>query len=237
MVASVSDLHYRLAERVATQIMSDGSATAVVLHGSVAHGTHRSTSDIDLMVIGSTSTGLQRLDVDGLCVELVTRTSDGWHATFARPAPAWTYAWSEGVVLEQVDHAAESMIEAASDVLRTFKARSSLLVEHLEFWAHVRPKLAAAVARGDTCEIGYAMSLSMGHLVESLFLVNDVVPSPTSSDRTFPRLMSLHSPPGLEARLERILTGADVTVRAMEKLDLIDLLWDAMRTRVDHNPD
>lgn len=150
----MGELHYRTAERVAMLLMDDGSTTAVVLHGSVARGTHRSTSDIDLVVIGSTSTGLQRVDVDGLRVELITRTFEEWMTTFHRPIPAWTYAWSDGVILGQVGHAAEYLVAAAIEVLRTFRPPQSLLAEHLVYWEHVRPKLADAIARGDAAEIG-----------------------------------------------------------------------------------
>ncbi|WP_350353294.1 nucleotidyltransferase domain-containing protein [Microbacterium sp. A8/3-1] len=233
----MADGHYRTAERVAARLLGDGRATGVVLHGSVAQNAHRPASDVDLVAIGPTSVGFEILEVNGLRIELITRTFDGWLEAFAREVPAWAYAWTDGVVLVQSGRNAESLVAAGTRALQSYRPRRSSLVEHVEFWEHVRPKLAEAASRGDDTEIGYSMGLSMQRLVESLFLMNDVVPSPVSNMRTFDRLLHLPAPERLDARLRTMLTHPDVRTRAQEKLILIDDLVEAIRAKLDRRPD
>lgn len=237
IVSHMADGHYRTAERVATRLLSNGLATAVVLHGSVAQKAHRPTSDVDLVAIGPISVGFETLEVNGLRIELITRTFDDWLETFARQVPAWAYAWSDGIVLGQSERNAETLVAASMRTLQSYRPQQSTLVEHMEFWEHVRPKLAEAVTRGDDTEIGYSMGLSMQRLVESLFLMNAVVPPPVSNARTFDRLLRLPSPERLDARLRTMLTHPEVRTRAKEKLTLIDDLVEAIRAKLDRHPD
>lgn len=232
VMPSRKSLHRRTAERVATQLLREGSAVAVVLHGSVAQETHQATSDIDLVAVGPGSPGLETFEVNGLRVEVINFTADEWKARFARPIPAWTYAWSEGIVLCQSGNTAAPLVAEASEILRLYRPQRPVLLEHVEFWSHVRPKLANTLARGDLSEIGYAMGLSTQRLIESLFLSNDVVPPPLSNARTFSRLVCLPVPQRLDARLKKMLAHPDVITRAQEKLSLIDDILISLNAKI-----
>lgn len=231
-MSSVDDRHRRMAQRVAARLLADGAATAVVLHGSVARGDHRADSDVDLVAIGPTSTGMGTTEVDGLRAEILTRTEEDWWAALARPLPTWAYAWSDGVVLVRSDEAADRLATEAARILRCFRPRPGLLMEYIDLWEHVLPKLTGTVARGDETEIGYAVGLSTQQLVESLFLVNDVVPPPVSASETFERLRRLPAPDRLDDRLRLVMTHPDARVRAREKLRLVDDVVAAMRAKI-----
>lgn len=227
----VADGHFQVAELVANRLVDEGKATAVILHGSGGQSTHRPDSDVDLVAIAPASTGLSAYDVNGLRVEIVGRCYEDWIGVFSRPIPSWVHAWTDGRMLRQTGGAGDRLVDCATQTLRTFRARDETLLGHVEFWGHVRPKLADVVVRGETSEVGYEMALSMPQLVESLFLINDVVPPPASNAGAFRRLRSLGVQDVLGDRLDRLFSHSSAEVRGREKLALIDELQCGMRRR------
>lgn len=60
----------------------------VLPHGSVAAGTYRHDSDIDLLVASRRASDWQKTVVEGMEVETVTRSIEEWASVLQRPLPA-----------------------------------------------------------------------------------------------------------------------------------------------------
>lgn len=205
---------------------------AVALHGSRARSRARPDSDVDLLVVTDHGdTGQVVVNHGGLEVDRIERSAAAWTDRLCRDRPTWAWAWSDATVLLDRDGSGRDLAGAGRHRLSTYVAAPAHLAHLLAFWRHVRPKLAATVAQGDPVEIGWASTLSIPTLTESLFAINDVVEPASSDARTLPMLLALPRPVGVRAALRRVFGDPDPVVRAAEQLTLIDAVL-AELTRV-----
>jgi predicted nucleotidyltransferase len=203
----VTGQHRRAAESAAARLVAAGDTLAVLLAGSVARGTARPDSDVDLLVVTAaraTRPARNRM-VDGLLVEVAAKTQAEWERRFRRPQPMWLYAWLEAEPLHDHTGVAARLSSLARTRFADYRTPAELRQGLAGFWWHVRPKMAAVLTAGDPQAVGYFAATILEDVVATIFAVSDR-PLPPASQR-FAVLQELPLPAARRDLLARLCTG------------------------------
>ena len=221
-------LHKRVLSAVVADARADRDVRGLVLAGSLARGTARADSDIDVLAVtsGQTAGAAWRSAARPLPVDILARTDGEWRARFAPDRPgdeSWGYAFLDGVVLHDPEGIAGRLVADAAGIHERYRVPAPIKAHYTRLWRHVRPKMRAVLGRGDPVETGWASAAMTNDLLRTVWAANDL-PNPSLDLGTVQRhLDDLTVPPGAAAALRAILR-AHPEESLQRQLSLIDLL-------------
>ena len=221
-------LHRAVLSAVVADAKADPHVCALVLAGSLARGTARADSDIDVLAVtsGRSADPGWRFAARQLPVDILARTASEWRARFAPDRPgdeSWGYAFLDAVVLHDPEGIAGRLITDAADLHRSYRVPAPVKAHYARLWYHVRPKMLAVLDRGDPAEIGWAAAVMTNDLLRAVWAANDL-PNPSLDLGTVQRhLDDLTIPSGAAAALRAIL-WASPKESLQCQIGLIDLV-------------
>ncbi len=207
-------LHRTVLEVVLTELRADPDVRGVLLSGSLARGTGRADSDLDVLVVTareSVHPPPWRSRRRPLPVDLVPRTADRWRSCFAPDRvgdQSWGYAFLDGVALHDPDGLVARLMADAADIHAGYRTPAPVKAHYAELWAHVVPRMRAVRQRGDPVETGWAAAVMTNELIRTLWAANDL-PNPSLDLGTCQRYLGdLASPAGAADLLRAVLRAA-----------------------------
>jgi predicted nucleotidyltransferase len=221
-------LHKAVLSAVLADAETDPDVCAVVLAGSLARGTARADSDIDVLAVtsGQNAGSEWRFAARQLPVDVLARTASEWRARFAPDRPgdeSWGYAFLDAVVLHDPEGVAGRLIADAADLHRSYRVPAPVKAHYARLWYHVRPKMLAVLSRGDPVEIGWAAAAMTNDLLRAVWAANGL-PNPSLDLGTVQRhLDDLTIPSGAPAQLRAVLC-ASPEESLQRQIGLIDLV-------------
>jgi predicted nucleotidyltransferase len=203
-------LHRQLLDKLLAELRTDAGVSGVVLGGSLARGTARADSDIDLLVV-TTGDGNERpwqSRTLPIPVDFTVRTAEGWREHFTPNRigdESWGYAFLDGVVLHDPTGAVARLTAEVQEIHARYRVPAHIKSHYAWLWRHVRPKMLAVLHRDDPVEIGWAAAAMTDDLVRTAWAANDL-PTPSLDLGTFQRhLDDLTLPAGVADRLRELL--------------------------------
>ncbi|WP_407562035.1 nucleotidyltransferase family protein [Streptomyces sp. 184] len=207
-------LHRTVLEVVLTELRADPDVRGVLLSGSLARGTARPDSDLDVLVVTATDPVRQapwRSRRRPLTVDLVPRTAAQWRSCFAPDRvgdESWGYAFLDGVALHDPDGAVAGLMADAATIHAGYRTPEPIKAHYAGFWAHLVPKMQAVRQRGDPVETGWAAAVMTNELIRTLCAANDL-PNPSLDVGACQRhLDDLASPAGAADLMRAVLRAA-----------------------------
>ena len=170
-------LHEAVLEAVLAEHRADAGVLGVHLCGSLARGTARADSDIDLLLVLADG-GVQRTSRTQyglIVVEQGARTAAGWRQQFTPSRigdESWGYAFLDGVILHDPDGAVARLVAAAADAHAAYRVPDHITAHYAWLWDHMRPKMEAVLRGDDATEIGWAAAVMTGPVLETLWAVS-----------------------------------------------------------------
>jgi predicted nucleotidyltransferase len=207
------------------ELVADPDVIGVLLGGSLARGTARADSDLDVLVVTSGREGAApwRTLSRPVPVDFVVRTAEEWQRHFTPDRigdESWGYAFLDGVVLHDPDGVVARLVESAAEIHARYRVPASVKSHYLSLWRHVRPKMIAVLRRDDPVEIGWAAAAMIDDLVRTVWAANDL-PNPSLDLGTFQRhLDDLTVPLGVPSRVRAILCASPVEALRLQ-LELV----------------
>jgi hypothetical protein len=212
--------HRAALEAVVEELGADGEARGALLCGSLARGTGREDSDIDVLVVladewgGGDDVGAKRFSRSRygvIEVEQSGRTVVGWQRQFAPERvgdESWGYAFLDGVVLYNPHGDVARLIEDAAEAHASYRVPEEIRSHYVWLWGHLRPKMEAVLRRGDPVEIGWAAAAMTGRLTQTLWAASGR-PLPSRDLGTFQRhLEDLTVPPDAPSLVREMLQAS-----------------------------
>jgi predicted nucleotidyltransferase len=217
--------HRRAVDEILAALRPHPAVQGVLLGGSLARGTARPDSDVDVLVVASTLP--DDLPAHGaaqsLPVDLLVRTADQWRQRFTPDRvgdESWGYAFLDGVVLHDPDDVVAGLIADAEIRHAGYRTPQPIKAHYAALWRHVRPKMLAVHRRGDAVEVGWAAAVMTNELLRTVWAVNDL-PNPSLDIGAVQRhLDDLTTPPGIADRLRLILRSSPAEA-LREQLDVL----------------
>jgi predicted nucleotidyltransferase len=206
-------LHKSVLGEVLPELRADPGVRGVMLAGSLARGTARADSDLDVVVVaaGDTRAALWRSHKHPLPIDFLVHTPTEWRNEFAPTRigdESWGYAFLDGVVLYDPEGIVGRLTADAAEIHARYRVPASIKAHYAWLWNHVCPKMQAVLRRDDPTEIGWAAAAMTNDLVRTVWAVNDL-PNPSLDLGTFQRhLDSLTIPPDAADRLAAILRAS-----------------------------
>jgi predicted nucleotidyltransferase len=219
-------LHRRVLSAVLAEARADRNVRGLLLAGSLARGTARADSDIDVLAVtsGQNADAGWRSVSRPLPVDALVRTAGEWQARFAPDRPgdeSWGYAFLDGVVLYDPDGITSRLISDAAGIHERYRVPAPVKAHYTKLWHHVRPKMHAVLGHGDPVEIGWASAVMTNDLLRTVWAANEL-PNPSLDLGTVQRhLGDLTIPASAAAELRAILR-AGPQESLQRQLDLID---------------
>lgn len=221
-------LHRRVLSAILADARADPGVRGLLLAGSLARGTARADSDLDVLVV----TSGQAAD-DGwlsaarqLPVDFLARTPGEWRARFAPDRPrdeSWGYAFLDAVVLHDPEGTAARLIADAAAIHERYQVPAPVKAHYTRLWHHVRPKMLAVLTRGDPVETGWASAVMTNDVLRTAWAASDL-PNPSLDLGTVQRhLDDLTIPADAPAQIRAILR-ASPRESLQRQLDLIDAI-------------
>lgn len=199
----------------------------MLLSGSLARGTARPDSDVDILVVATMLP--EDLPQYGATdqlppVDLLVHTASQWRRRFTPDRvgdESWGYAFLDAIVLHDLDDVVAGLVADAEDLHARYRTPAPIKAHYAALWRHVRPKMLAVHRRGDPVEIGWAAAVMTNELLRTVWAVNDL-PNPSLDLGTVQRhLDDLTTPPGVADHLRTLLrTAPKEALRG--QLDLLD---------------
>jgi predicted nucleotidyltransferase len=221
-------LHRRVLSAILADARADPGVRGLLLTGSLARGTARADSDLDVLVVTSeqaTDDGW-RSAARPLPVDFLVRTPGEWRARFAPDRPrdeSWGYAFLDAVVLHDPEGIAARLIADAADIHERYRVPASVKAHYTRLWHHVRPKMLAVLSHGDPVEIGWASAVMTNDVLRTAWAASDL-PNPSLDLGTVQRhLDDLTIPTDAPAQIRAILR-APPRESLQRQLDLIDAI-------------
>lgn len=208
-----SPLHREVLDEVLAELLADPGVLGVMLGGSLARGTARTDSDVDVLVVSSEETGdaSWRSRARRLPVDFLVHTADQWRVHFAPDRigdESWGYAFFDGVVLYDPQGVLARLALDAVEIHARYRVPVPIKDHYAGLWGHLRPKMLAVLERDDPTEIGWAAAVLTNELVRTVWAANDL-PNPSLDLGTFQRhLGDLTVPPDAADRLRAILRAS-----------------------------
>jgi hypothetical protein len=215
---------------------ADRDVRGVLLCGSLARGTARPDSDVDLLVVLAAGTGdpgggdakrFSRTRHGAIEVEQSGRTAEGWRRQFAPVRvgdESWGYAFLDGVILHDPYGEVAELVAAAAEAHARYRVPKETRAHFAWLWGHLRPKMEAVLRRGDPVEIGWAAAVMMGRLTDTLWAASGR-PLPSRDLGTFQRhLGDLTVPPDAPALVRELLQAPPEAALRLQ-LRLLDAVF------------
>lgn len=209
-----TSLHRTVLEVVLTELRADPDVRGVLLSGSVARGTARPDSDLDVLVVTALDPVRQapwRTRRRPLPVDLLPRTAEQWRSCFAPHRvgdESWGYAFLDGVLLHDPDGVVARLMADAATIHAGYRTPAPVRAHYAELWTHVVPKMQAVRQRGDPVETGWAAAVMTNELIRTLWAANDL-PNPSLDLGTCQRhLDDLKAPVGATDLMRAVLRAA-----------------------------
>jgi len=221
-------VHRRVLSEILADARADPDVRGLLLAGSLARGSARADSDIDVLVVasGQTADAAWRSAARPLPVDLLVRTASEWRARFAPDRvgdESWGYAFLDGVVLYDPEGIVRRLMSDAADIHERYRVPASVKDHYTRLWEHVRPKMLAVLSHGDPVEIGWASAAMINALLRTVWAANNL-PNPSLDLGTVQRhLDDLAIPAGAAAELRAILP-APPKESLQRQLDLIEVV-------------
>jgi predicted nucleotidyltransferase len=221
-------LHGRVLSAILADARSDPGVRGLLLTGSLARGTARADSDLDVLVVAGeqdTDTGW-RSAARPLPVDFLVRTPGEWRVRFAPDRPgdeSWGYAFLDAVVLHDPEGIAARLIADAAGIHEHYRTPEPVKAHYTRLWHHVRPKMLAVLSHGDPVEIGWAAAVMTNDVLRTAWAASDL-PNPSLDLGTVQRhLNDLTIPADAPAQIRAILR-APQQESLQQQLDLIDAI-------------
>lgn len=228
--------HHRAAlDEVLAGLRADADVLGVLLCGSLARGTAREDSDIDLLVVLAGGEGVtvgeaarcsSRTRHGAIDVEQSCRTVAGWTAQFAPSRigdESWGYAFLDGAVLHDLHGAVARLVDAAATAHARYRVPEHITAHYAWLWRHLRPKMEAVLRSADATEVGWATAVMTKHLTNTLWAINGR-PLPSRDLGTFQRHLGDLTVPHNAPALIRELLAASPKDGLRLQLRLLDLV-------------
>lgn len=238
-------LHRDIAEKVLDDLKADADVLGVLLCGSLARGTARPDSDIDLLVVladgaagpGDDAKRVSRTRHGAIEVEQGGRTPAGWRRQFA-PArvndESWGYAFLDGAVLHDPHGEVARLIREAAQIHAAYRVPEEIRSHYFWLWGHMRPKMEAVLRAGDATEIGWSAAVMTERVIKTLWAASGR-PAPSLDLGTFQRhLNDLTVPPDAPALVREMLQAPPEEALRLQ-LRLIDAVEPHLRQPISGN--
>ncbi|WP_210718583.1 nucleotidyltransferase domain-containing protein [Amycolatopsis acididurans] len=202
-------LHQRVLDEVIAELQTDTDVCGIMLVGSVARGTARADSDLDLVIVATEDNKQPwQLRPHPLPVDFTVRTAEQWREHFTPNQigdESWGYAFLDGVILHDPTGTVARLTTDIPKVHARYRVPAHIKNHYARLWRHVRPKMQAVLQRNDPVEIGWAAAAMTNDLVRTVWAANDL-PNPSLDLGTFHRhLDDLTIPTDVADRLRDIL--------------------------------
>ncbi|MFD7654062.1 nucleotidyltransferase domain-containing protein [Actinosynnema sp. NPDC059797] len=233
-----SPAHQRAPSGLLAELTADDDVLGALLVGSLARGTARPDSDLDVLVVGAPAEDAPwRSAPRDPPVDLLVRTADGWRATFApRRADdeSWGYAFLDGVVLHDPSGVVSRLVFDAAEAHARYRAPEHVRAHHAGFLRHVLPKARAVLRGGDPVEVGWAAAVLTDGLLRAAWAANDL-PNPSLDLGTVRRHLDDLTEPAGAPDAVRALLRASPAGSLRRQLDLAELLEPLLRAPVERD--
>ena len=171
-------LHDSTLMQVIGDFKLDANVLGVLLIGSLARGTARQDSDIDLILIHASGERVSDRRSDGpVVVEWNARTAEAWIKQFTPLRvgdESWGYAFLDGVILHDPRGVVAQLIEMAIKSHANYRVPREIVDHFIWLWNHVRPKMEAVLRCGDETEMGWSVAVMSHPVIQTLWAVNDL---------------------------------------------------------------
>lgn len=176
-------LHRRVLSDIVAGARAARAVRGLLLAGSLARGTARADSDIDVLAVTSApdAGAAWRSAARPLPADVLARSAGEWLARFAPDRPgdeSWGYAFLDGVILHDPEGIVSRLITDAAGVHERYRVPATVRAHYARLWCHVRPKMLAVLSRGDPVETGWAAAAMTSDLLRTAWAVNDL-PNPS----------------------------------------------------------
>jgi len=221
-------LHRRVLSAIVADARADPGVRGLLLTGSLARGTARAGSDLDVLVVtsGQAADDGWRSATRPLPVDFLVRTPGQWRARFAPDRPrdeSWGHAFLDAVVLHDPEGIAARLIADAAGIHERYQVPAAVKAHYKRLWHHARPKMLAALSHGDPAEIGWASAAMTNDALRTARAASDL-PNPSLDLGTVQRhLDDLTIPADAPAQIRAILR-ASPQESLQRQLDLIDAI-------------
>jgi predicted nucleotidyltransferase len=186
-------LHRRVLSAILADARVDPGVRGLLLTGSLARGTARADSDLDVLVVISEQA-----------------TDDGWRSA----------AFLDAVVLHDPEGTAARLIADAAGIHKHYEVPAPVKAHYTRLWHHVRPKMLADLSHGDPTEIGWASAVMTNDVLRTAWAASGL-PNPSLDLGTVQRhLDDLTIPADAPAQIRAILR-APPRESLQRQLDLI----------------
>lgn len=197
----------------------------MLLGGSLARGTARTDSDVDILVVTTLPEDPPtHIESSPVPVDLLIQTAEQWRQRFTPDRvgdESWGYAFLDGVVLHDPDGAVADLIIEAREHHARYRTPASITAHYAALWRHARPKMLAVHRRGDPVEVGWAVAVMTDELLRTAWAVNDL-PNPSLDLGAVQRhLDDLTTPSGVADQLRALLRSSPQEA-LRGQLDLLD---------------
>jgi len=169
---------HRLAlDDVLAELHADPNVLGVMVGGSLARGTARDDSDIDVMAVvkDQKATRSGRKYYGTILVEQGARTPEEWARHFS-PArisdESWGYAFLDGVIVHDPHGAVAGLVTRATEAHATYRVPDAIKAHYAWHWSHALPKLRAVLHKQDPVEIGWAAAVMTNSVIETIWAIN-----------------------------------------------------------------
>lgn len=230
--------HRRVVDEILAELQATPEVRGVLLGGSLARGTARPDSDVDILVVANAlpDDAPWRCPTYPLPVDLLVRTAEQWRQHFTPDRvgdESWGYAFLDGLALHDPEGIIAGLVTDAADLHARYRTPAPIKAHYAALWHHARPKMLAVHGRNDSVETGWAAAVMTNELVRTVWAVNDL-PNPSLDLGTVQRhLTDLTIPPGV-ADLLRALLRSSPGETLQRQLDLIDAIEPHLRTTTRH---
>lgn len=202
-------LHQRVLDEIIAELHEDADVCGIMVVGSVARGTARADSDLDLVIVATEDDRQPwQSRPHAVPVDFTVRTAGGWRENFTPNRigdESWGYAFLDGVILHDPTGTVARLTADIPKIHARYRVPAHIKDHYARLWRHVRPKMQAVLQRDDPVEIGWAAAAMTNDLVRTVWAANDL-PNPSLDLGTFHRhLGDLAIPAGVADQLRDIL--------------------------------
>lgn len=205
--------HRSVLEALVAELKADPDLRGAMLGGSVARGTARPDSDLDILVVAAAPDGAApwRSRTRALPVDFLVHTADEWRKRFAPVRvgdESWGYAFLDGVVLHDPEGVVARLAASVVDIHARYRVPTPVKSHYASLWQHVLPKMQAVLRRDDPVETGWAAAVMTSDLLRTVWVVNEL-PCPSLDLGAVQRhLDDLTVPDDVSSRVRAILRAS-----------------------------
>lgn len=227
-----TQLHETVLTEVLEELTADDDVLGALLSGSLARGTARPDSDIDVNVVARANHSVRRRNFGPIVVEYGCRSPETWKEHFSPTRvgdESWAYAFVDGVILYDPAGIVAELIETAAVALKTYRTPHAIKEHYAWLWNHVRVKMEAVLAGGDATEVGWAAAVMTQYVIQSVWAVNKP-PLPSLDLGCFQRHLDDLRLPADVAGLIRAMLAAPPAEALQIQLQIVDAVMPHLNT-------